>query len=164
MKMKTLTSALLVTVVLLNFIITGCGKDDNATIQKDTKTNTQTQQQAPPPTQSNNGAPKIGLIWTQIEKKSEALGKVIESKKAPHLDEPIAEIINLLKTLPGKSAGLEQSKLDAVKMKITELEKTGITMDEFQHNKKDLEVVKEFEKFKKVISEVKSQYPTESFN
>jgi len=159
--MKTLTSALLVTVALFNFIFTGCGKDDNATIQKDTKTNTQTQQTPP---QTNISAPKIGAIWSQIEKKTDALGRVINDGKAPHLDEPIAEVLNLLKSLPGKSLGLATSKLDVVNTKIKEIEEIGNNMDQFQHNKKESEVKKEFEKFTKALGEIKSQYPAESFN
>ncbi|MEO6695885.1 MAG: hypothetical protein ABIY50_11545 [Ignavibacteria bacterium] len=159
--MKTLTSGLFVTVVLFNFMFTGCGKEDNATVQKDTKDNTQTQE-TPPPT--NTSAPKIGTIWNQIEKKTDALGQIIKDKKASHLDEPIAEVLNLLKTLPGKSLGIATSKLDVVNLKIKELETIGNTMDQLMHNKKESEVIKEYEKFKQSIDEIKSQYPAESFN
>lgn len=164
--MKTLRSALLITIILFNFIFTGCGKkEDDVTTQKDTKSNTQnqTQQQTPPQTQTNTNIPKIGMIWTQIEKKSEALGQEIQSGKAHHLDEPIAEVINLLKTLPAKSAGLGQAKLDLIKNKINELEKMGSNIDELHHDKKDSEVIKEYEKFTQSLYEIKSQYPPESF-
>ena len=159
--MKTLSLVMFATVISFNVIFTGCGKDDNATIQKDTKTNTQTQQTPP---QTNISAPKIGAIWSQIEKKTDALGRVINDGKAPHLDEPIAEVLNLLKSLPGKSLGLATSKLDVVNTKIKEIEEIGNNMDQFQHNKKESEVKKEFEKFTKALGEIKSQYPAESFN
>jgi len=164
--MKTLISVSLIFFIALNFIFTGCGekKDETTQTKKEDKTTKQTQQQTPPQTQSNTEAPKIGMIWNQIEKKTEALGQVIQNKKAPHLDEPIAEVLNLLKTLPGKSLGLATTKLDVVNSKIKEIETIGNTMDQFQHNKKETEVKKEFEKFTKALGEIKSQYPAESFN
>lgn len=164
--MKTLTSITLLALLTLNFIFIGCGdKKDDTQIKKDDKTTTQTQtQQTPPQTQSNTTAPKIGIIWNQIEKKNETLGQVIQGGKAPHLDEPIAEIITLVKTLPAKSTGLEQTKLDMIKSKISELEKLGQSMDNFQHAKKDSEVKKEYEKFSQSLKEIKNQYPAESFN
>ncbi len=104
------------------------------------------------------------MIWSQIEKKTEALGQVIQGGKAGHLDEPIAEVVSLLKSLPAKSTGLESPKLALIKAKISEIEMLGSSMDNFQHSNKNAEVIKEYEKFIKSLGELKSQYPSESFN
>jgi len=161
--MKTLTSISLISLLALNFIFSGCGdkKDETTTTKKEDKTTTQTQTQQ---TQTTVTAPKIGMIWNQVEKKNEVLGQIIQGGKASHLDEPIAEVINLLKTLPAKSTGLEQSKQEMLKTKISELETMGKDMDEYQHSKKASEVKKEYEKFTQNIKDIKNIYPQESFN
>lgn len=149
----------------MNFIFIGCGeKEDDTKTKKDDKTSPQTQsQQQTQQTQSEVNAPKIGKIWEQIEIKNEALGKVIQSKKAHHLDEPIAEIINLVKTLPSKSVGLEQSKLDLINKNINELVTMGNSIDELHHDKKDSEVLDVYGKFSHTLYEIKILFPPESF-
>ncbi|MDZ4713713.1 MAG: hypothetical protein SGI89_15505 [bacterium] len=161
--MKTLTSITLISLLALSFIISACGEKKDETVQtkKEDKTTAPTQTQQ---TQTTVTAPKIGMIWNQVEKKNEALGQIIQGGKAHHFDEPIAEVINLLKTLPAKSTGLDQSKQELLKTKISELEMTGRTMDEFQHSKKAPEVKKEYEKFTQNIKDIKNIYPQESFN
>lgn len=160
--MKTLTTSMLVFFMALNFVFSGCGEKKVETTQtkKEDKTTTQNQTQQ---TQTTVTAPKIGMIWNQVEKKNEALGQLIQGGKAIHFDEPIAEVINLLKTLPAKSTGLDQSKQELLKTKISELEKIGKTMDEFQHSKKLSEVKTEYEKFTQNIRDIKAIYPEESF-
>ncbi|MDQ3019042.1 MAG: hypothetical protein M3R36_00480 [Bacteroidota bacterium] len=161
--MKTVTSITLISLLALNFIFSACGdkKDETTQTKKEDKTTTQTPTQQ---TQTTVTAPKIGVIWNQVEKKNEALGQIIQEGKAGHFDEPIAEVINLLKTLPAKSTGLDQSKQELLKTKISELEKIGKTMDELHHSKKEPEVKKEYEKFTQNINDIKSIYPQESFN
>lgn len=161
--MKTLTSVSLISFIALNFIFTGCGekKDETTQTKKEDKTTTQTQTQQ---TQTTVTVPKIGMIWNQVEKKNEALGQIVQGGKASHFDEPIAEVINLLKTLPAKSTRLEQSKQELLKTKISELETTGKTMDELHHSKKAVDVKKEYEKFTQNIKDIKNIYPQESFN
>ncbi|MEO8447763.1 MAG: hypothetical protein ABI528_09725 [bacterium] len=159
--MKTLTSITLISLLALSFLFSACGEKKDETVQtkKEDKTTTQTQQ-----TQTTVTAPKIGMIWNQVEKKNEALGQIIQEGKAVHFDEPIAEVINLLKTLPAKSTGLDQSKQEMLKKKISELETMGKDMDEYQHSKKASEVKKEYEKFTQNIKDIKNIYPQESFN
>jgi len=159
--MKTVSSVVLISLFALNLIFSGCGeKKEEIKIKKEDKKVTQNQTQQ---TQSNSASPKIGKLWEQIEIKNEALNKVIESKTAHHLDEPIAEVVSLIKTLPAKSAGLEQTKLDVIKNKTAELESIASEMDKFQHDKKQAEVLKEYEKFNKTLNDIKDQYPSESF-
>lgn len=164
--MKKLTTITVLTLFTFTIFLFGCGKkDDNMQTKKDDKTTTQpqTQQQTQPKTQTNVSAPKIGTIWAQVEKKNEALGKAIQATTG-HLDDPIDEVINLLKTLPAKSNGLEQTKIDVVNSKITEMEKTGKNLDDLHHEKKTADLNKEYDKFNQLLKDIKSQYPAESFN
>ncbi len=163
--MKTLTSIILTSLLALNLIFSGCGekKDETTQTKKDEKTTTQTPQQTQQ-TQTTVTAPKIGMIWNQVEKKNEALGQIVQGGKAEHFDEPIAEVITLLKTLPAKSTGLDPAKQELLKTKITQLEAMGKAMDELHHSRKVSEVKKEYEKFTQNIKDIKTIYPQESFN
>jgi len=163
--MKTVSSAALISLFALNLIFIGCGeKKEDLETKKEDKTVTQNQtQQQTQQTQTNLEAPKIGKLWEQIEIKNEALSKVIKSNNAHHLDEPIAEVVSLVKTLQAKSAGLEQTKLDVIKNKTVELEKMASSIDELHHDKKEDEVLKEYENFNKALNDIKNQYPSESF-
>ncbi len=164
--MKTLTSIILTSLLALNLIFSGCGekKDETTQTKKDEKTTTQNQTQQQTQQSQTTTAPKIGMIWNQVEKKNEALGQIVQGGKAEHFDEPIAEVITLLKTLPAKSTGLDPAKQELLKTKITQLEAMGKAMDELHHSKKVSEVKKEYEKFTQNINVIKTIYPQESFN
>lgn len=163
--MKTLTSVTLISLFALNIIFIGCGdKKEDTQSKKDEKSVTQNQtQQQTQQTQTSTEVPKIGKLWEQIEIKNEALNKVIQGKNAHHLDEPIGEVVSLVKTLPAKSAGLAQAKLDVIKSKTVELEKMGSNLDKLHHDKKQAEVLKEYENFNKTLNEIRNQYPSDSF-
>jgi len=106
--MKALSTILIVSCFILNILVSGCGKkeDEIKTGQKESGSKTETQQQSTTQSQSNTSTSEIGKIWGQIEKIHESMGKGINSGKSGHLEEPVAEIITLIKKIPGKSANL----------------------------------------------------------
>ena len=153
--------------VLTGFLYSGCGqKSDDGQTMKDNKQNTPHTQTSTSEEKSNIGtsttAPQIGTIWKQVEKKSEALGQLIKSGKFGHLHEA-EEIVAILKALPERSTGLEKSKLENVNRIINELNTSSVKIDQLSHNKKMSELNAEYQTFNKLLSDLKSQYPSESF-
>ena len=161
--MKTLSSMLFVSCIIFNVLFSGCGsnEEENKNTQKETvsKSKTETQQQSSAQTQSNTSSTETGKIWGQIVNINESMGKGINSGKSGHLEEPVAEIIALLKTIPEKLPDLEPVKLELLKVKVNELRKSGIIMDRYQHDNKASELKEEYAKFNQALNDIKSVLP-----
>lgn len=145
----------------LTFLIcvSGCEpKEENKTTQKTPETKTQTQQQAPS-TQSNNPTSEAGKIWTQIENVNMSISKNVNSGKSGHLEEPVGEILAMLKTLPERVPGIETGNLETLKTKVNELRKIGVKMDQYQHANKSEELKSEYKKFDLLLKEIKDLLP-----
>jgi len=158
--MKTLSSMFFVSCIVLNLLFSGCGskEEENNSTQNETvsKNKTEIQQQSSIQTQSNTSSSETGKIWGQIVKINESMGKSINSGKSGHLEEPVAEIIALLKTIPEKSPDIDPVKLELLKVKVNELRKSGIIMDRYQHDNKASELKEEYSKFNQALNDIKS--------
>jgi len=158
--MKIISTILIVSGIIINIIISGCGsKEENKTTDKESNNKTQTQPQITTQTQGNTNVSEIGKIWSQIEKINSSMGKGINSGKSGHLEEPVGEIISLIKTIPENSANLPPASLDLIKSKVNELRKTGASMDKYQHNNKTSELKEEYQKFIQTLDEIKNVIP-----
>jgi len=151
----------IVSCTIFNFFISGCGKkeEDNKTSQKETGSKPEIQQQNSTQTKSNTPTSETGKIWSQVEKINESMGKGINSGKSGHLEEPVAEIITLIKTIPEKTPALEPVKLEVIKTKVNELRKIGVIMDRYQHDNKTSELKEEYVKFNSALNEIKKILP-----
>jgi len=158
--MKTLYAILIASCMIFNISISGCGKEEvSKTPQKESGSKTETQQQSTTKTESNNTSSETGKIWNQVEKVNESMGKSINSSKSGHLEEPVAEIISLIKKIPENSTNLEAASLEKIKTKVNELRKIGDRMDKFQHGNKNTELKEEYAKFNVALNEIKSVIP-----
>lgn len=145
--------------MIFNISISGCGKEEvSKTPQKESGSKTE-QQQSTTKTESNNTSSETGKIWNQVEKVNESMGKSINSGKSGHLEEPVAEIISLIKKIPENSTNLEAASLEKIKTKVNELRKIGDRMDKFQHGNKNTELKEEYVKFNVALNEIKSVIP-----
>lgn len=161
--MKSFSSVFTVSCIIIIVFISGCGTkvDKNKTSQKESesKSKTETQQQtAQTQTETKSNAPtsETGKIWSQVEKINESMGKGINSGKSRHLEEPVAEIIALIKTIPEKTLNLDPANLEVIKTKVNELRITGVNMDKYQHDNKTSELKAEYAKFNSALNEIKS--------
>lgn len=164
--MKTLSVILLVSCTILSTVITGCGEKEevNKTSQKESvEKKTQTQQETSTQNQSNTSASEVGKIWSQVEKINASLSKGINSGKIGHLEEPVSEIITLIKKMPEKSANLPAASLETIKTKTNELKKIGDKMDKYQHDNKTSEMKAEYLKFSQTLNDIKNIFPAGSF-
>ncbi|MBL8007926.1 MAG: hypothetical protein JNJ56_10365 [Ignavibacteria bacterium] len=165
--MKTFSSMLILFCIIFTVYISGCGtkEEENKTSQKETasKNKTETQQQSTtqtqPHTKTNTPTSETGKIWSQVEKINESMGKSINSGKSGHLEEPVAEIISLIKTIPEKIPNLDQANLEVIKTKVNELRKIGGMMDRYQHDNKITELKAEYAKFNSALNEIKKVLP-----
>jgi hypothetical protein len=141
---------------LTSLVYFGCGQKTD-----DVQEVPQTQ---PPATQNETAvtAPQIGNIWKQVEMKNETLEKIIKEGKSEHIHEA-EEIANILKVLPERSTGLEASKLGNVNRIIGEINSSAIKIDELSHARKTDDLKEEYQNFNKLLSDLKNQYPEESF-
>lgn len=160
--MKTLTSVVLVSLLALNSIFTGCGeKKDDTQTKKDDKTTTQTQQ--PPQTQTNVSSPKIGKVWEAIQKKTDELNKTIESKKLEGVHEIAFSIRDLVKSLPGQSTGLGTDKVEMLKTHVGEIEKSAELLDKYGDANDYKNTKANYDIFINHLNMIKGMYPPDSF-
>ncbi|MBK8980961.1 MAG: hypothetical protein IPM38_01270 [Ignavibacteria bacterium] len=165
--MRSLLSILIVICFAFNFFISGCGKkeDEVKTEQKEfiNKTETQiqnnTQSQSNTQTQNNNSTSETFKIWNQVEKINESMGKGINSGKSGHLEEPVAEIISLIKKIPAAAGNLEPASLQTIISKTNELRKSGDLLDKYQHANQTSELKEEHSKFTTTLNEIKNVLP-----
>lgn len=159
--MKSFSAMLIVSCTILNIFIAGCGnkEEENKTSKKETDNKTKTQQQTSTQSQSNTSITDVGKIRSQVEKINSSMGKSINSGKSGHLEEPVGEIISLLKTIPEKSVNLPPASLELIKTKVNDLRKIGASMDKYQHDNKTAELKEEYQKFNQTLNEIKNVLP-----
>ncbi len=169
--MKLFSSALLLSALILSFYFSGCGKEESETktSQKESGSNTGTQQknttQTPGNTGStgNSGNSDAGKIWSSVEKINISMGQGISKGNAVHLKEPVTEIITLLRTIQKNPAGIDPANLEKINAKVNELGNIGMVMDKFQHAGNSSELIMEYGKFSQTLNEIKSLLPPGSY-
>jgi len=159
--MKTFSSVFTVFCIIFNVLISGCSTKEEDKKESVNKSKTETQKQSTTQTQTQTGTSnsEAGKIWSQVEKINESMGKGINSGKSGHLEEPVAEIISLIKTIPEKIPNLDPANLDVIKSKVNELRKSGVIMDRYQHDNKASELMEEYTNFNSALSEIKKVLP-----
>jgi hypothetical protein len=159
--MKNSFAIFIASCILIFSVITGCGekKTDNKTLQKESEIKKETQKNESVPKQNNSSTSESGKVWSKIDQINSTMGKSINSANPGHLEEPVAEILNLLKTLPDLSPEITGASLETLKSKANELRKIGMSMDKYQHGNNIPELKEEYVKFKKTLEELKSELP-----
>jgi len=160
--MKTITSITALTLFAFTVILFGCGNKDDSTTKKDDKTTTQPQTQKQPET--NATAPKIGKTWDAIQKKDDELGKTIESKKLDGVHEIAFAIRDLVKSLPGQSAGLGSDKVNMLNTHVKEIEKNADLLDKYGDANDYKNAKATMDIFNTHLQAIKAMYPVDSFN
>jgi hypothetical protein len=95
----------------------------------------------------------------KIDQINSSMGKSINGGNPGHLEEPVAEILGLLKTLPDMSPEITGTALETLKTKTNELRKTGMNMDKYQHANQFTELKDEYARFTKTLDELKDELP-----
>lgn len=145
--------------ILFSSVIPGCGnkEEENKNSQKVQENKTATQNTNSVPNQNNTPVSEIGKTWKKIDQINNSMSKSINSGKPGHMEEPVAEILALLKSIPEISANISEAALETLKTNVNELRKIGILMDKYQHANKLPELKEEYAKFAKTLDELKSE-------
>ena len=140
-------------------VITGCGEKeaDNKSSQEKSDYKTETQKKESVPNQNNTSISESGKVWIKIDQINSSMGKSINNGKPGHLEEPVAEILSLMKTLPELSPEITGAFLEKLKSKTNDLRKTGMNMDKYQHANQFTELKDEYARFTKTLNELKSE-------
>ncbi|HAY33620.1 MAG TPA: hypothetical protein PK536_02250 [Ignavibacteria bacterium] len=165
--MRLLSSILIVICFTFILFISGCGKKEEEvkTDQKESKNKTETQSQnntqsqSNTLSQSNTSTSETAKLWNQIEKINESMGKGINSGKSGHLEEPVAEIISMIKKIPAAAGNLEPASLQTIISKTNELRKSGEMLDKYHHANQTSELKEEYSKFTLTLNEIKNVLP-----
>jgi len=147
--------------LLILFVFSGCGEKEteNKTAQKKSDYKTETQKKETTPTQNNTPTSESGKAWMKIDQINSSMGKSINGGNPGHLEEPVAEILGLLKTLPDLSPEIKGAALETLKTKTNDLRKTGMNMDKYQHANQFTELKDEYARFTKTLDELKGELP-----
>ncbi len=159
--MKLSFSILIVICLTFNLFISGCGKkDENVTAeQKELNNKNETKSQSNTQSQNNIASSETAKIWNQIVKINESMGKGINNGKSGHLEEPVAEIISLIKKIPAAAGNLEPASLQTIISKTNELKKIGDMLDKYQHAGQTQELKEEYSKFNSTLNDIKNVLP-----
>ncbi|CAN5616518.1 hypothetical protein BH10BAC5_BH10BAC5_02330 [soil metagenome] len=157
--MKTLKSTLALPVFAALILFAGCGdKKEDVTVTKKDESKTTTTQ-----TQTTTTAPKIGRVWESVQQKTDELNKTIESKKLAGVHEIAFSIRDLVKSLPGMSAGLGNDKVTMLNNHVTEVSKTADLLDKYGDANDYKNTKAQYDIFTGHLDMIKAMYPAESF-
>ncbi len=161
--MKNVTkfsSVALVNLFVLAFLFAGCGdKKEDVTVKKDDKTTTTTTTTTTP----TASAPKIAKVWDAIMAKNTELNKTVESKKLDGVHEIAFSIRDLVKSLPGMSAGLGNDKVAMLNTHVTEVSKTADLLDKYGDANDYKNTKAQYDIFSGHLDMIKGIYPADSF-
>lgn len=159
--MKTSFAIYIASCLLTFSVFTGCGEKEteNKSAQEKSDYKTDTQKKETIPTQNNTPTSESGKAWMKIDQINSSMGKSINGGNPGHLEEPVAEILGMLKTLPDLSPEIKGAALETLKTKTNELRKTGMNMDKYQHANQVTELKKEYAIFAQTLYDLKNELP-----